>query len=179
VLNTKLFFLIYIVASLFFFISLIVHFLTFIHVNVEERVPFIWILHVGFLLLAAAIAILHKLEEKEADSVLTTLMSPPVGEAKNEDSNIPKGVVAAYFILAAYVLINFVLFISAVGLKGSPMVQDGKYVISNHGTVVKELTKSEYDEARSRLLRGSSGHWLLFYFYIACVALYSSKNRNG
>jgi hypothetical protein len=46
---------------------------------------------------------------------------------------------------------------------GSPERQDGRYILSNHGTFVRELSESEYLAMRVAELRLMSGHPILFF----------------
>lgn len=46
---------------------------------------------------------------------------------------------------------------------GSPDREDGRYILSNHGTFVRELTESEYREMRVAELRLMSGHPIFFF----------------
>jgi hypothetical protein len=48
-------------------------------------------------------------------------------------------------------------------LEGSPDIIDGKYVLENHGTLIRELSEVEYFKLRANEIRGFSGHWMVFY----------------
>jgi hypothetical protein len=72
-------------------------------------------------------------------------------------------------------MVNF--FIFGLGANGSPEIKNDKYVLSNHGQIVKELSKDEYDVASAQSLRGFSGHWIIFYFYFTAVAFLQVKEQ--
>jgi len=76
---------------------------------------------------------------------------------------IPGWVFLVGVAVSIYAVLNFALFIvSTQG--GIPSIQDGKYVLENHGRLVREITQAEYVAFRANELRGFSGHWLVFYF---------------
>lgn len=60
-----------------------------------------------------------------------------------------------------YGLLNFVIFMS-LNEGGGPQIRDGKYVLTSHGKLIRELTEEEYHQQRAYVVRGFSGHWMLF-----------------
>jgi len=56
-----------------------------------------------------------------------------------------------------------------------PDVRDGKYVLHNHGQVIRELSENEYEWQKAYILRGFSGHWMAFYLVPAIVFWYRGK----
>jgi hypothetical protein len=75
----------------------------------------------------------------------------------------------------AYAIINFALFIF-LSRGGVPDVRDGKYVLHNHGQVVRELSENEYEWQKAYVIRGFSGHWMVFYLVSAIVFWYRGKS---
>ena len=71
----------------------------------------------------------------------------------------------------AYALINFALFFF-LSKGGVPDVRDGKYVLHNHGQVIRELSEDEYELQKAYVVRGFSGHWMVFYLVPALVFWY-------
>jgi hypothetical protein len=71
----------------------------------------------------------------------------------------------------AYAIINFALFFF-LSRGGTPDVRDGKYVLHNHGTVIRELSEDEYELQNAYILRGFSGHWMIFYLIPALYFWY-------
>ncbi|MFX5705312.1 hypothetical protein ABTE52_20225, partial [Acinetobacter baumannii] len=61
---------------------------------------------------------------------------------------------AALFI---YAMANFLLF-AMHSAGGNPVEQHGKYLVMNHGKLIREVTASEYAGLRTNELRGFSGH---------------------
>ena len=76
--------------------------------------------------------------------------------------------VKAFF---AYALINFVLFI-VLSKGGAAEERDGKYVLQNHGKVIRELSEEEYELQEAYVIRGFSGHWMIFYLVPALFFRY-------
>jgi len=79
-------------------------------------------------------------------------------------------------ILGAYALVNFAVFMFGA-YQGSPAIRDGHYVLQQHGHIVRTLSLPEYEAAQLAVMRGFSGHWLLFYFTPAVYFLFR-KNRS-
>jgi hypothetical protein len=64
-------------------------------------------------------------------------------------------------IVYVYAILNFFLFMGS--MPGVPTERDGKYILSNHGTVIKEISFEEYKYYQRKEAIGFSGHWMLFY----------------
>jgi len=77
----------------------------------------------------------------------------------------------------AYAIINFALFFF-LSRDGVPDVRDGKYVLHNHGQVVRELSENEYEWQKAYVIRGFSGHWMVFYLVSAIVFWYRGKSAH-
>jgi hypothetical protein len=137
-----------------FAVSLIIHLLTFLGLNLNERVPWIWILHLGIFIV-----------------FVPMLIAPLNWERKHWWRNflapMPKWVHYIAYGFFAYGIINFLIFIS-LSMEGSPDIRDGKYVLRSDGRVedqrvIREISKEEYDLRNDRIVRGFSGHWMIFY----------------
>lgn len=134
-----------------FFASILVHSLTCFRVDVSAHVPWVWALHLGCFI--AIIPLIGK------DLWRRVIIPLPVW-AKS---------MAAVF--AAYVFINGGLaFIHALG--GTPDIWDGRFVLHQHGTFVRELSDAEYHVEQAYVLRGFSGHWMIFYLLPALYSWY-------
>ena len=86
--------------------------------------------------------------------------------------NIPSWLIVITIAGFFYAIINFMLFIAS--RLGSPDIQNGQYVLQNHGQLIKTLTEREYHHYKANELRGFSGHWIAFYG-IATAALFPFK----
>jgi elongation factor Tu len=60
-----------------------------------------------------------------------------------------------------YALVNFAIFIVLVE-GGGPDKRDGKYFLTSHGRVLRELSEAEYHRQQAYVVRGFSGHWMMF-----------------
>jgi hypothetical protein len=75
---------------------------------------------------------------------------------------------------AIYVPINFFTLLgSAEG--GSVDERNGVYVLHKGGEVVRVLTEQEYRRQKAYVVRGVSGHWMLFYLPPALYSCYREE----
>jgi hypothetical protein len=68
-----------------------------------------------------------------------------------------------------YAFLNFMLFMGSE--IGTPDIEGGKYILQNHGQLIKTITEQEYHHFKANEMRGFSGHWIAFYG-IAMAILY-------
>ncbi|GMA98630.1 hypothetical protein PIPA1_14300 [Pelosinus sp. IPA-1] len=61
---------------------------------------------------------------------------------------------------------------------GSPNIISGNYVISDHGKIVRVISEQEYELYQSYVVRGFSGHWMIFYISAAGLSLQCQRNRD-
>jgi hypothetical protein len=141
-----------------FFASLLVHLTTFLGVDPSRYVPWIWGLHIG---------------------IFVVFIPMVVAQGRNRRKDYWQKVFApmplwARYLLRAlffYAIINFALFLF-LSRGGVPDVRDGKYVLHNHGQVIRELSAEEYERQKAYVLRGFSGHWMVFYLLPALYFWY-------
>ena len=74
-------------------------------------------------------------------------------------------------VIFVYAIVNFMLFMVATE-GGSPTIQDGKYLLLNHGELIREISLEEYSAFKANEVRGFSGHWLVFYYVAAACFLF-------
>jgi hypothetical protein len=75
-----------------------------------------------------------------------------------------------------YFALNMVaLFILGEG--GSPDVRDGRFILHNHGQLIRELTESEYRWQLSHVSRMFSAGWALAYTFL--VVWYSARRSTA
>jgi hypothetical protein len=102
-----------------------------------------------------------------APCVLFFLFAPWILYAVRHGKNNPmdyikpqhQKIIGGMFLLIA--LISSLYF--SQSLEGTPLRQDGRYIISNHGTFIRKITESEYHELRTNSLRTSSLFPVLFF----------------
>ena len=96
---------------------------------------------------------------------------------------IPRPVVVLCGALACYSFINGMLFVGRME-GGGPAERDGQYYLQNHGKVIRQLDREEFDRFRAYEIRAFSGGWMLFtvipatfllYVYPAAVAEYTEE----
>jgi hypothetical protein len=157
-------------AFLGFGISLVVHLLTFLGLNLSERAPWIWLLHVGMFVFFIPLVFsrFNRSSRNSRSDFWQRFFAP-----------MPRWARALVKGLFVYVPINFLLFF-ALSYDGTPDINNGKYILRRGGrgetlVVVREISKEEYDLRQDRVVRGFSGHWMIFYI---APALYFWFPRN-
>ncbi|MEX6690173.1 hypothetical protein QTN47_21870 [Danxiaibacter flavus] len=128
-----------------------------------EKVPFIWLLHIGvFVVWIPAILKLRKNEEfNEFQKSGILMRGNPVAFFKLVFKNTPTWLTIIALAGFFYATANSALF--ATGQPGVPGIQNGHYVLQNHGQVIKTLTEQQYHHYKANEARGFSGHWIAFY----------------
>lgn len=139
------------VALLGLALAAAVHVASLAGVDVSERFPLVWLLHVGVFVVFIPFVF-------SARRVLGT--APSISDMRGL---VPAWVFFLCVAVFIYAVINFGLFIQSMQ-GGSPSIEEGKYVLQNHGHLIREITQAEYVALRANELRGFSGHWLVFYF---------------
>lgn len=135
-----------------FLLALAAHIATICGVDVSARVPAVWGLHAGiFIVFIPMVFSMRK----------TIGTKPTFAEIR---AAFPPWVVVFGICLFAYVLLNFVFMFILGSVGGNPSMVGGKYILENHGKLIREITEAEYREAMANTIRGFSGHWLIFYF---------------
>lgn len=150
-------------------LGLIVHLLSLADFDITDKVPFIWVLHIGvFVVWFPTVLDLKKNEELKAyqQSRMLNKMNP------FEFFKIILRQTPTWLTIIAvggffYAFINFMLFMTSQ--IGVPDIKDGQYILHNHGQLIKTLTEQEYHQYKANEVRGFSGHWLAFYGVAAAV----------
>lgn len=142
-----------------FVAAFIIHTLTFFGIDSSKYFYGVWCLHIGVFIVFIPLTISAK-KEKNSD----------------EYSKMPswaKLVIAAIFV---YALVNIALFFF-FSEGGSPTIINDQYVLLDHGKLIRQLTEVEYNWQKAYVLRGFSGHWLLFYLISACHYFLKEQNE--
>lgn len=169
------------VACVLFVVSLLIHVLTFWSFNIQERFPAVWLLHIAIFVLAVPLFLKNWLDERRKETELVTLNSPAPELPEPDPKTIAEGIglsrwlTAIYLALGFYVMVNFVVFV--IGAEGTPDRVGEMFVLKYRTTVIREITREEYDIASAHLLHGFSGHWLIFYFYFASAGMYAASKK--
>jgi hypothetical protein len=140
------------VALVGFFLSLLVHLLTFAGVDVYSRIPYVWSLQLGMLLVWIPFVTLNgRGFRTQRMELLREIISGLPTRA---------GVLVAG--VFAYTILNFFLCANLSG-SGNADIVGGQCVLSSHGRILAHLTESEYHLHRANEVRMFSGLWLTFY----------------
>jgi len=141
-------------ATAEFALSLIVHMVAWGGVDVGQRHPQVWVLHVVIMLTWVAI-IWRQLRRGRPTPDGWSPSLPPWG-------------VRLIQVSFAYALVNFVLYL-VQSHGGGPDIEHGQYVLSSHGRVLQVLSEAGYHHYRALELRGVSGLGAFFSLYAALV----------
>jgi hypothetical protein len=82
---------------------------------------------------------------------------------KQFSQGMPKWVVPVIKLLGLFFIFHFILFL-VQSHAASPQIEDGHYVLNNHGQIVKTLTQLEYFKLKAAELRMFAAGWIFFYF---------------
>jgi len=140
-----------VLAGALFAVSLGLHVAALAGVDVREYWPGVFWLH------AVVIA-----------APLSVVLSPAGRRHRDLYEALPRWGARLIQVVFAYAIVNFVLYaIQSHG--GGPGIEDGRYVLSRHGDVLRFLTEEDWHGYRALQLRGVSGHWMLFSLLAALV----------
>ncbi len=160
-------------------IGLIVHLLSLAGFDITDKVPFIWILHLGIFVvwLPTVLALKQNVELKAyLQSGMRNRMNP-FGFFKIIFKQTPTWLTIVAIVGFYYAIINFILFMTSQ--LGVPDIKDGQYILHNHGQLIKTLTEQEYHHYKANEVRGFSGHWLAFYGVAAAVLFPFSRQTTN
>ena len=137
-----------ILSALIFAISFVVHLSTFLQIDTMEAIPGVMLIHVAiFPPFFAAIVYLNKLSRERGYTTRQVLMQTPFWM---------RLVCGTCF---AYAFINFIIF-GIQSRNGGPSKEDGKFFLTEHGRVIREISEAEFHQHQNYVVRGFSGHWL-------------------
>ncbi|GAA4840690.1 hypothetical protein [Algivirga pacifica] len=150
-----------ILAGLGLILGLTVHIISLLGIYIGDSIPFVWMLHLGIFVVWVPAVLLLK-DNPELQQLNASKNKNPLKFYGILFKNAPKPVMVISLFFFAYAMINFFLFMQSGG-GGVPSIIDGKYVINNHGNIIKELTEAEFFKMKANEIRGFSGHWIAFY----------------
>ena len=131
-------------------VSLVVHVSTFLGVDPMAKWPGVMLIHLAiFPPFIAALCYASRAGAKA-----------PGGQDRVFDG-APRWLRILTGVCFAYAFVNFAAFM-VLNEGGGPHERDGKYLLTAHGTVIRELTEAEYHQQQAYVVRGFSGHWMLF-----------------
>jgi len=133
-----------------FLLALASHIAALWGVDVQSQVSAVWLLHLGVFIVFIPMVFQLRSSDLKSDRFAVF-------------RGLPGWAGAATALLMAYVFLNFFLAFPGA-TDGSPAVQNGAFVLQQKGRLVREISEAEYHARQATILRGFSGHWLLFYF---------------
>ncbi len=145
-------------------LAVLVHVVTFWGIDPTVAYPWLWALHaaaiggIGAMVLAA--------RNRYAGGAVTFPLP-----------GVPRWGSTLLTVAFVYAIVNFGLFMIFHGTRGAPHVRDGVYVLTNHGHLVRTLTAEQYRWERAWVVRGFSGHWILFLLMPTLFFLYDEGSR--
>lgn len=146
-------------------LALIVHLLTLTGVDINSSAPYVWALHIGiFAVWLPAILMLRNDEELRTFQQLQKQRSTrtnPFRIYKIMFRHTPVWLTIIALGGFLYAFVNMVFLMPSQ--PGVADIQNGQYVLHNHGHLIRTLTAQEYHHIQATVVRGFSGHWLAFY----------------
>ena len=134
-----------------FFLALLVHIATTTGVDVYSRLPSVWLLHLGAILVFGLFALFGR---KVFRSCL---------QLDEMMYHLQVWVVLVFAVVFVYALLNVFLCLPFTGNGATADLVDGQYVLRSHGRVLAQLKEPEYHVHRAYELRFFSGVWLVLY----------------
>jgi hypothetical protein len=164
------------VASL----SILVHLATFLPF-VPVSMTWAWPLHLGAM--AAFVPMVLALTKFNKPPNSNALRNPLKWIRESNRSNqqlynsmlkhVPISVRVLCIVVFIYAAVNFGLFLKD-SEGGTPESNAGRYYLSNHGAKIRDLTPQEYRRMQALVVRGFSGHWIVFSLVSAVFYMYIS-----
>lgn len=138
------------IAAVVLLVSLAAHASTFLGIDPIKEWPGVMFIHIAiFPPFIAALYYAQRIGGKDEKHQDRVFHSAPLG------LRILTGV---FF---AYAFVNFTAFL-ILNEGGGPHERDGKYVLQSHGTILREISEEEFHQQQAYVVRGFSGHWMLF-----------------
>ncbi len=168
------------IAACGWIIGLTAHLLSVADIDVTSRVPFIWVLHVGIFVVWLPVVLKLKDDKELKEYKNTSFVNRlnPFSFYKIIFKNAPSWMSVLAIICFYYAIVNFILFILDADALGGANIRDGKYVLENRGKFIRNITEEEYHHAKAAMLRGFSGHWLVFYGFAATILYPFNKTED-
>lgn len=154
----------YYLSLLLLLLATIVHLFALSGVDVESKIGFVWLLHVGiFAAFFPALLSIFANEKmiENGQKVRGFKMLKVIFE------HTPTWL--CWLVAATYTYAIFTFLFFSNGAGGSPEIVDGNYVLQNRNGIVRTLTEIEYHDIKASILKGFSASWLIFYSFAVGV----------
>lgn len=122
-------------------LAIIAHLFSLADFDITDKVPFVWILHVGCIIVLFPAVINRKKYDDPSDFKESVMLEKryDVGLYSISSRHTPNWMRLITIGGLIYAFFNFMLFMSWPS--GSPEIQNGNYVLFDHGEILKTLTK--------------------------------------
>lgn len=77
-----------------------------------------------------------------------------------------------------YAFVNFFLFMMDGDSMATAAIRNGQFILESRGQFIRNITEVEYYHYKAAMVRGFSGHWMLFYGW-ATAGLYPYNPTNN
>lgn len=148
---------------------------TFANIDVAEKLPLVWLLHIGVLVVWIFIIIFLRKNTVESTTPQPErqLKLNPLRKINRLIRDAPLWLRTLAITSIVFMILNFLVYI--LTQHGTPSIMKGEFVLHARGNVIRILTEKEYLHYRGNELRGFSGYWLGFYGLAAAI-LYPSAS---
>ena len=157
-----------IVSLVTFLTSLIAHLATFLPF-IMITMDMVWYLHFPGMLLVPTSAIMMARQHKQLSKIPSSEFFAKYGVPSTQQTQefysklkylIPPALFTLCKILVGYISVNIVLFYW-LSEGGTPEIEEGKYLLLNHGYLIREITEAEYHRQEAYMVRFVSSFWML------------------
>ncbi|WP_448362705.1 hypothetical protein [Flavobacterium sp.] len=136
--------------------------LTLFKINLVEIFPFLFILFIGVFVVFIPSVLYAKnnekiMEYKYDNNTLLSSNSVPLIPFFENTPNWILGILGLSFLTA------IICFSKSLNLEGTAEIINGKFFLTNRGTLIREIAKSEYENIKLQNIRGFFGMAMLFY----------------
>ncbi|KGO85376.1 hypothetical protein Q765_16670 [Flavobacterium rivuli WB 3.3-2 = DSM 21788] len=156
--------------------SVTINILSVQNIDVQQTIPFIYILYVGALIVISAV-ILDQQNDPDyiahRQSGILNRMNP-VSQYKILFKNTPVWIVIITMACVVYAFINFIQF--DFHHSGVVHINNGQYCLENRGELIRVLTEKEYHWYRAQQTKSTSSMCMVFYG-VAVAKLFSYAGR--
>jgi hypothetical protein len=151
-----------ILAILGFTASLAVHLLTYRGYAISDTVPGTWLLHLGvFVVWLPAVLKLNR--ARRGAEGLTHLLE-----------YIPAWLLPVVMVFGQLIFVSGL--VAMLDAPGVATYRDGRYLLVNHGEVLRELSTEEFRRQHALQDRSFSAVWVIFYGMAAMVLFFLPQN---
>lgn len=151
------------IAAIICTITIIIHVLSIIGIDVQHYFPPVMLLHM--LIFVCFVPFVLSLNKRFGGRA-------KLGQLRQI---MPKWTMILGGVLFAYAMINFFVSMDAMG--GTADFRDGQYILHNRGELVRVLTEAEYHRSKASMLRMFSGHWIIFSGLPALYFLFAESQK--